>query len=150
MGPLLRAAATLLDTWCQTASSRKAEWLLQRNRNWHQGRPTIPAVNPENNAELLMGLGRAITQPVSRRLPNAAARVRAQVRSFEICGAQNGSGVAFLRVLRFPLPILIPPTVPHSSSIVRVWYNRPISGLRTKWTQSHRTPRKQKNPLTTG
>jgi hypothetical protein len=30
----------------------------------------------------------------------------------------------------------------HSSpSIIRSWYNRPISGRRTKWTQSHPTPR---------
>jgi hypothetical protein len=50
----------------------------------------------------------------------------------------------FLRVLRFPLPILIPPTAPHSS-IIRGWYNRPNSGRRTKWTQSHHTPRNKKN-----
>jgi hypothetical protein len=30
--------------------------------------------------------------------------------------AQNGTGAGFLRVLRLPLPILIPPTAPHSSS----------------------------------
>jgi hypothetical protein len=59
-----------------------------------------------------------------------------------ICGGQSGTGVGFLRVLRFPLPILIPPTAPHSlSSIIRGWYSRPISGRRTKWTQSHPTPR---------
>jgi hypothetical protein len=51
----------------------------------------------------------------------------------------------FLRVLRFPLPI-IPPTAPHSASIIRGWYNRPVSGRRTKWTQSHPTPRHKKNP----
>jgi hypothetical protein len=51
----------------------------------------------------------------------------------------------FLLVLRFPLPILIPPTAPHSSSsIIRGWYNRQISGRRTKWTQSHPTPRNSK------
>jgi hypothetical protein len=38
-----------------------------------------------------------------------------------------------------PLTILIPPTVLHSSSIIRRWYNRPTSGRRTKWTQSHPT-----------
>jgi hypothetical protein len=48
--------------------------------------------------------------------PTAAARVRSQVRSCRICGGKCGTGAGFLRVLRFPLPILIPPTTPHSSS----------------------------------
>jgi hypothetical protein len=58
-----------------------------------------------------------------------------------ICGGQSGAGVGFLQVLRFPLPSLIPPTAPHSLSIIRGWYNRPISVRSTKWTQSHPTPR---------
>jgi hypothetical protein len=86
-------------------------------------------------------LGRAIAQAVSRRLPKAAARVRAPLRSCGICGGQSGSGAGFLRVLRFPLPILVPPTAPHSSSIIRGGYNRPISGRWTKWTQPHPTTR---------
>jgi hypothetical protein len=86
--------------------------------------------------------GRAIAQAVNSRFPTAAVRVRAQVRSCGICGGQSGTGAGFLRALGFPLPILIPPTVSHSSSsIIRVWYNRPISGRHTKWTQSHFTPR---------
>jgi hypothetical protein len=68
---------------------------------------------------------RAIAQAVSRRHPTVAARVRTQVRSRGICGGRSGAGVGFLRVLRFPLPILIPPTAPHLSSIIRCWYNRP-------------------------
>jgi hypothetical protein len=56
--------------------------------------------------------GRAIAQAVSRRLATAAARIRSQVTSYGICGGQNGTGAGFLRVLRFPLPILIPPTAP--------------------------------------
>jgi hypothetical protein len=85
---------------------------------------------------------RAVTQAVSRRFPTAAARVLAQVTSCGICGGQSGTGACFLRVLRFPLLILIPPTVPHSSSsIIRVWYNMQISARRTNWTQSHLTPR---------
>jgi hypothetical protein len=92
--------------------------------------------------------GRAVAQAVSRRLPTAAARVRAQVRSCRICGGQSGTGEGFLRVLRFPLPILIPPTAPHSSSpIIRGWYDRPNSGRRTKWTQSHPTTRILKKGL---
>jgi hypothetical protein len=53
------------------------------------------------------------------RLPTAVARVRAQIRLCVIFGGQCGSGAGFLRVLRFPLSILIPPTAPHSSSIIR-------------------------------
>jgi hypothetical protein len=35
-------------------------------------------------------------------------------------------GAGFLRVLRFPLPIFIPPIAPQSpSSIIWGWYNRP-------------------------
>jgi hypothetical protein len=56
-----------------------------------------------------------------------------------ICGLQIDTGASFLRVLRFPLPIFIP-----YSSTIRGWYNRPISGRRTKWTQSHLTPRNKK------
>jgi hypothetical protein len=59
-----------------------------------------------------------LAQAVSRRLPTAAARVRAQVRSCGICGGQSGTGADFLRVLRIPLPILIPPLfhIHHLSS----------------------------------
>jgi hypothetical protein len=52
--------------------------------------------------------GHAIAQAVSRWLPKAAARVR----SCGICGGQSGNGAGFLRVLRFPLPVLIPPIAP--------------------------------------
>jgi hypothetical protein len=86
--------------------------------------------------------GHAIAQAVSRRLPTAAARVRAQVSSCGICGGQNDTGAGSLPVLRLPVPILIPTAVPHlSSSIIRGWYSRPISGRRTEWTQSHPTQR---------
>jgi hypothetical protein len=59
--------------------------------------------------------GRAIAQAVSRWLPTAAARVRSRVWSSGICGGQSGAGVGFLRVLRFSLPIFIPPNNSPSS-----------------------------------
>jgi hypothetical protein len=72
------------------------------------------------------GRGRAIAQAVSRWLSTAAARVRTRVWSCGICGAQSGAGAGFLRVLQFPLPILIPPIAPQSpSSIIWGLYNRP-------------------------
>jgi hypothetical protein len=85
--------------------------------------------------------GSAITQAVSR--------VLSQVKSCGICGGQSGAVVGFLRVFRFHLPILTPPTAPHSS-IIWGWYNRPISGRGTKWTQSHPTSRKKKTTFVRG
>jgi hypothetical protein len=52
----------------------------------------------------------------------------------------------FLRALRFPLPVIIPPTAPYSSSSssnIRGWYNRSNSGRRTTWTQSQALPQKR-------
>jgi hypothetical protein len=86
--------------------------------------------------------GRAIAQAVSRWLPTATTRVRAKVKSCGICCGQSGTGGSFIRVLQFPLLILIPPTAQHSSSsITRGWYKRSVSGRRTKWTQAHSIPR---------
>jgi hypothetical protein len=47
-------------------------------------------------------------------LPTAAARLRARVLSSGIYGGQSGAGAGFLQVLRFPLPIFIPPDSPSS------------------------------------
>jgi hypothetical protein len=92
----------------------------------------------------------AIAQAVSRRHPTAEAWVRFQVRPCGIYGGQSGTRAGFLRVIRFPLPIRILPTAPHSSSsVIRGWYNRKNSGRRIKWTQSHPTSRNKKiNTLT--
>jgi hypothetical protein len=93
-----------------------------------------------------LGLGRAIAQMVSRRPDAAVAWVRSQVTSCGICGGQSGVWGGFLRVFRFPLPILIPPTASHSSTIIWGWYNRPVSGRCTKWTVSpHPKKLKKKN-----
>jgi hypothetical protein len=108
------------------------------------GRPMC-TLSPYHNQKLVSSAdSKAIAKSLrrfSRRLPTAAARVPAQVRSCGICGQQSCTGADFLLVLRFPQPILIPPTSPHLSSIGRGWYNRPVGRRHTKWTQSHSTPR---------
>jgi hypothetical protein len=55
-------------------------------------------------------------EAVSRRLPTAAAWLRARVRSNGVGCGQSGTGVSFLRVLRFLLSIRIPLIAPQSSS----------------------------------
>jgi hypothetical protein len=71
-------------------------------------------------------LGRAVAQAITRWLPISAARVRARVKSCGICSGESGTGGGFFRVLRFPLPIFIPPIAPQSPSpIIWGWYNRP-------------------------
>jgi hypothetical protein len=58
-------------------------------------------------------VGRAVAQAVGRWLPTAAARVRVRA-TCGFCGGQSGTGARFLRVLRFPLPIIIPLISPSS------------------------------------
>jgi hypothetical protein len=55
-------------------------------------------------------IGLAVAQAVSRWFATAAARVRVRA-GCGVCGEQSGIGTGFLRVLRFPLPI-IPPISP--------------------------------------
>jgi hypothetical protein len=68
--------------------------------------------NQDSLALSLLNIGRAAAQAVSRWLPTAAALVLVRVA----CGAcgQSGTAAGFLRVLRFPLPIIIPPISPSS------------------------------------
>jgi hypothetical protein len=70
-----------------------------------------------NSSNLLLS-GRAVAQDVSRRLPTAAAWVRAQARSRGICGEQSGNAPGSLWVLRVPPPVLITPIALNSSSLL--------------------------------
>jgi hypothetical protein len=72
--------------------------------------------------------GRAIAQAVSRWLPTAGARVQTRVYPSGICDGQSSGGSGFLQVLRFPLPIFIPPISPQSPSPI-IWglYNSPVA-----------------------
>jgi hypothetical protein len=55
----------------------------------------------------MLDIGRAVAQAVSRWLPTAEARVRLRA-ACGIYSGQSGTGAGFLRVLRFPLPIIPP------------------------------------------
>jgi hypothetical protein len=57
--------------------------------------------------------GRTVAQAVSRWLPTVAARIIVLI-ACGICGGQGGTGASFLRVLQFPLPIIIPSISPSS------------------------------------
>jgi hypothetical protein len=59
---------------------------------------------------------RAIAQTVAGFQPWRPG-VRSKIRSYIICDGQSSTGADFLRVLRFPLSILIPPNAPYSSMI---------------------------------
>jgi hypothetical protein len=98
-------------------------------------------ISPKRNLSLnITVVGSAIAQAVNRWNPIAAARVRVRVWSCEICGEQSGAGAGFLRALRFPLPIFIPPiTFIYHLGLVQ-WNS---SGRSTKWTQSHPTKNKK-------
>jgi hypothetical protein len=59
-------------------------------------------------------IGCDVAQAVVHRVLTAAARIRSQIQSCGICCGQSGTGAGFLSVLRFPLPIIIPPNSPDS------------------------------------
>jgi hypothetical protein len=72
-------------------------------------------------------VGRATAHVVSRQILTVGARVRLQAKSCGICGGHSGTGVGFLRVLRFPMTVRISPTAPYSP-VIRGWYSWPTSG----------------------
>jgi hypothetical protein len=65
-----------------------------------------------------------------------AAYRSSQVRPYEVCDGKSATLTGFIRVFWCLLPILAPPNPPNTS-IIRGWYNRPISGRRTECTQSY-------------
>jgi hypothetical protein len=91
---------------------------------------------------------RGVRHDVRSFIAPAVAQVRAQLRSYGICGGQSGTGAGhFLQVLRF-LMLIIPLTAPYaSSSTTRAWYNRPNSGLSLTPPQKKKTLKKKKKSM---
>jgi hypothetical protein len=92
---------------------------------------------------LLLNEGRAVVQAVSCWVPTAAARVRVRA-ACGVCGGQSVTGAGFLRVLRFPLPI-ISPVSPSSESpgagTIGLWVAAVRSG--PSWTSPPTIPIKK-------
>jgi hypothetical protein len=92
------------------AVEERKEQLLRKKGEWAQG---TWRSGDQSYLDLVWN-SRAIAQAVTRRLPTAEAWSRFQVKSCGICGRESGTGTGFLRVPRFPLPILIVLTAPDS------------------------------------
>jgi hypothetical protein len=106
-------------------------WIQGLSGHWSkEGSLTPTAVHT-----LVTLRGCAIAQAVSLWVPTTVARVQNRILSCGICSGQSGAGTGFLRVIRFPLPIFIPPISSQSPSpIIWGWYNRPV--VAKKWVIS--------------
>jgi hypothetical protein len=71
-----------------------------------------------NEFYLKLNLLRAMIPVVSRRVPNAAARVRSKVRSCGIYCGESGTEIGFISLPRLPLPFLILSTAPYSWIVI--------------------------------
>jgi hypothetical protein len=116
--------AQLTNYWEMNASSKPAYSATRCTSNTCPISATLRCIAQLFTSLLRVVPGCAIAQAVSRRFPAAVDRLRSWAKSCGICGEQSRTGRCILRVLRFPLPILIPPSSPYSS-IIRGWYNGP-------------------------
>jgi hypothetical protein len=80
-----------------------------------------------------MSKGSAIALAAILWIPTAVARVRSHFRLREIYGGQSDTGAGFFRVLRLPLPILIPPTAPYSLTVLSLVYSGHSEELNNKF-----------------
>jgi hypothetical protein len=78
--------------------------------------------------------GRAIAQAVTRRLSTAVARFDPRSSHVGFVVDNVALGHVFFEYFGFPANSHSTDCSPHSSSIIRGWYTRPVSGRRTKWT----------------
>jgi hypothetical protein len=84
----------------------------------------VSAVQAETSEHLQRTTESQVTFGLLKRLVAGFPWWRPElVKSCDICGEQSGAGAGFLRVLRFPLPIFIPPIAPQSPSSI---INRPV------------------------
>jgi hypothetical protein len=76
-----------------------------------------PGSNPGRRggkpATNLLSYGTAYCRQLVTGFPSRRHGFQSQAGSCGICGGQSGDAASFLRVLRFPLPILVAPTAPH-------------------------------------
>jgi hypothetical protein len=100
---------------CKSSCNARTDVLVLRGDLPRQKAPWIcstPLTRIRNDCEVKVKVGSCRSSAVRRWLPTAAARVHVRA-ACGACGGQSGTGAGFLRVLRFPLPI-IPPISPLS------------------------------------
>jgi hypothetical protein len=109
--------------WLSLVNQKKKKKVLQKKQPWPcQGNVPTTAWSDYHSKCWCSSWTWHLTNISSAFIKPIAARVW----SCKICGGQSGAGAGFLRVLRFPLPIHIPPIAPQSpSSIIWGLYNRP-------------------------
>jgi hypothetical protein len=111
-GKVWEEAVLAWKDWDQPRETcRNSQQVANTSASQKRLRPGVTSVVALSVANTIRR-GRAVAQAVSRWLLTAAARLRVRA-ACGVCGGQSGTGVGFLRVLRFPLPI-IPPISPLS------------------------------------
>jgi hypothetical protein len=89
------------------------------------------------NSTMLYG----IVQAACHQLPTMVAWVQYQIRSCRICGGKSGTRAGFHPVLRFPLPVPIPATAPHSVTILPLTLHSLITNNTNYKNTQHHIPK---------
>jgi hypothetical protein len=84
-----------------------SSWVAAHLDASQEGISCVRNNNNNNNNGIVM------VEEISFRIHTAAARVRPQASSSELCGGRSGTVAGITQVLLFLLPILVPQTTPR-------------------------------------
>jgi hypothetical protein len=101
------------DQWYLAVSTAHCNQEQTAHKHPHRMNTHYTLRREKTKCHILKKTGPAVAQAVSHWLPTAAARGRVRA-ACRVCGGQSGTGAGFIRVLQFPLQIIIPPNSPSS------------------------------------